>query len=100
EGKPSPEDERAAIVRPTGPSGHAFNRVKLALGDDPEIPSSVSNESLAKAQSITAPVTINGKLQAKENYFRFQAKKGEKLVLEIAANRFGSHLDSILEILD
>src|SRR5882762_2695370 len=97
EGKPSPEDERAIIFRP---AGNAFNRVKLALGDDPEIASSGSNASLAAAQSITAPITINGKLQSKENYFRFRARKGEKLVGEVAANRFGSPLDSILEILD
>jgi hypothetical protein len=95
-GEPSPEDERAVFFRPA----HAFNRLKLALGDDPEIASTASNTKLDGAQPIATPVTINGKLQAKENYFRFRARKGEKLVLEVAANRLGSPLDSMLEILD
>jgi hypothetical protein len=99
-GEPSPEDDRAVIVRPEGPAGHSFNRVKLALGDDPEIASSGSNTSVEKAQTVNKPVTINGKLSAKENYFRFHALKGEKLVLEVDANRLGSPLDSIIEVLD
>jgi hypothetical protein len=99
-GEPSPEDERAVIVRPEGPAGHSFNRIKLALGDDPEVASLGSNASVESAQSVTAPVTINGKLTAKENYFRLHAKKGEKLVLEVNANRSGSPLDSIVEVLD
>src|SRR6266404_5567412 len=99
-GEPSPEDERAVMLRPEGRGGHSFNRLKLALGDYPEMASSGTNTKLDAAQSVAAPVTINGKLIAKENYFRFQAKKGEKLVVEMAANRLGSPLDSILETLD
>ena len=99
-GEPSPEDERAVMLRPEGRGGHSFNRLKLALGEYPEMASSGTNTKLDAAQSVAAPVTINGKLAAKENYFRFQAKKGEKLVVEVAANRLGSPLDSILEILD
>jgi hypothetical protein len=99
-GEPSPEDERTVMIRPAGRAGHSFNRLKLALGDDPEIASSGSNTKLDAAQAVAAPVTINGKLVAKENFFRFQAKKGQKLVVEVAANRLGSPLDSILEILD
>jgi len=88
------------IVRPKGPAGHSFNRVKLALGDDPEVASSGSNTSLETAQPVNKPVTINGKLTAKENYFRFRAVKGEKLVLEVNASRLGSPLDSIVEVVD
>ena len=45
-------------------------------------------------------MTVNGKLEAPENEYRFHARKGEKLVFEINANRLGSPLDSSLEILD
>ena len=34
------------------------------------------------------------------NYFRFQARKGQKVVLEVMARRLGSELDSQLEVLD
>lgn len=88
-GEPAPEDERAVIVRPKG----AFNRVKLALGDEPEI-------AAAPGQSLPVPATVNAKLTAPQHDYRFRARKGEKLVFEVAANRFGSELDSIVEVLD
>jgi hypothetical protein len=92
-GAASPEDESAVILRPKVAAGKTFNRVKLAVGDEPEVEG-------AAAQSIQAPVTVNGRLQAAENDFRFNARKGEKLVFEVNANRLGSPLDSMLEILD
>jgi hypothetical protein len=99
-GEPSPEDERAAIVRPKAPAGKAFNQVKLALGSEPEIESTGRNTSIAAAQPIEAPVTVNGKLLAGENDFRFRARKGEKLVFDVNARRLGSQLDSLLDVLD
>ncbi|MEO7649647.1 MAG: hypothetical protein ABIZ80_04215, partial [Bryobacteraceae bacterium] len=99
-GQPSSEDEHAVIFRPDAPSGHAFSKVKLALGNDPEVESSSSNASLSEAQTLALPVTVNGRLDKPANYFRFKAKKGEKLVLEVAANRLGSPLDSTIEVQD
>ncbi len=99
-GEPTPDDERAVILRPKTPSGEAFNQVKLALGDFPEVLSSGSNTSIETAQAIAVPATVNGKLLAAENDFRFRARKGEKLVFDVQAARLGSLLDSQLEILD
>jgi hypothetical protein len=98
-GEPSPEDERAVIFRPQTPSGSAFNQVKLALGEEPEIAVSGSHTSLSAAQPITPPVTVNGKMLSAEHNFRFRARKGEKLVFDVAAARLGSELDSIVEVL-
>ncbi len=100
EGEPSPEDRRAVIFRPDGKRGAAFNRVKLALGSEPEVLASGANTKLGQAQALTAPVTVNGKLDAAENYYRFRAHKNQKLVFEVNADRLGSPLDSLLEILD
>jgi len=80
-------------LRPKVAAGKSFNKVKLALGDEPEIAS-------AAGESIQPPVTINGKLLAEKSDFHFKVHKGEKLVLEVNANRLGSSLDSMLEILD
>jgi hypothetical protein len=99
-GEASPEDESAVILRPKIGAGKTFNKLKLAVDSEPEIESAGNNISLAAAQAIVAPVTVNGKLRAAENDFRFKARKGEKLVLEVNANRLGSPLDSILEVLD
>ncbi len=83
------------ILRPKVAAGKTFNRFKLAVGDGDG-----RSEHGTPAQSIQAPVTVNGKLLFAENDFRFNARKGEKLVLEVNANRLGSPLDSMLEILD
>lgn len=98
-GTASAEDRRAAIIRPQSQKGAAFNRVKLAVGAEPEILAASGNTTFAHAQAISAPVTVNGKLEATENYYRFHAAKDEKLVFEVNANRLGSPLDSLLEIL-
>ena len=100
-GEPSPEDETAVIVRPRAPAGNSFNEVKLALGREPEV-ESANGTSLAQAQVLTVPVTINGKLPSANtgHYFRFKARKGEKLILEVNARRLGSELDSIVEVFD
>ena len=98
-GQPTPRYD-ALVVRPKAPSGYAFNEIKLALGHEPEVLCSGANTSPASAQPITLPVTINGKMLAGENDFRFKARKGEKLVFAVEAARFGSLLDSQLEVLD
>jgi hypothetical protein len=92
-GEASPEDESAVMLRPKVKAGKTFNKLKLAIGDEPEV-------EAAAVQFIQAPVTVNGRLLAAKSDFRFKAQKGEKLVLEVNANRLGSPLDSMLEILD
>lgn len=99
-GEPSPQDERSVILRPKVRGGKTFNELKLAVDGEPEIESTGRNTAVPAAQTIETPVTVNGKLRADENDFRFKARKGEKLVFEVNAGRLGSPLDSLLEILD
>jgi hypothetical protein len=90
EGKPAPDSEDTIALRPE----RAFNQLRVALGDEPEIDS--------QGGPITLPVTVNGKIASPgaENRYRFQAKKGDQLVLEVNARRLGSDLDSVVEVLD
>jgi hypothetical protein len=90
-----------------GNDGLSVNTVKLAVGTSPEITEQEPNNSPSQAEAITAPVTINGHISGKdangspeEDYFRFHARKGEKLTIDVAAARLGSPLDSQIEILD
>jgi len=99
-GEPSPEDMRAVIFRPSTPGGPAFNRLKLALGNEPEATASGTNTTLTQAQTVTIPVTMNGKLETPEHYYRVHTRKGERLVFEVNASRLGSPLDSMIEVLD
>ena len=88
--------------------GWSLNTVKLAVGNDPEILEREPNNSPAQAQTVSLPVTINGHISggttnggaADEDYFRFRARKGENLAIEVAAARLGSPLDSVIEVLD
>jgi hypothetical protein len=102
------------MIRASGAKGESLNRVKLDLGRYPEIVESGNNNTMTSAQPVQLPATINGRIfQEKSNvehrtsesptaedYYRFRAKKGQKLILEVAAQRFGSPLDSVIEVLD
>jgi hypothetical protein len=105
--KPTLEDEPVVkTLRPETSSGIAFNVIRLEISDDPEVESSGLNTSLAAAQRVSVPVTINGwigepvKDRAVEHYYRFSARKGQRLVFEVKARRLGSDLDSLIEVLD
>ncbi|HET8549399.1 MAG TPA: hypothetical protein VFL57_15410 [Bryobacteraceae bacterium] len=65
----------------------------------PDVAASGSNLSAATAQSVPVPATISGKLSGPQ-YFRFAAKKGQKLIVEAVARRSGSEVDSIVDVLD
>lgn len=98
-GRPTEEEPDTVILRPKLPTGVSFNEVKLDLGFEPEVQSTAKNASPATAQAVTLPVTVNGIIR-KDEYFRFAAKKDEKIVVEVKARRFGSELDSFVEVLD
>lgn len=89
--------------------------VKLVVSREPEVTEQEPNNNVAEAQPVSVPVTINGRIHgagsragtsagqsgsADEDYFRFKARRGEHLTLEVAAARLGSPLDSVLEVLD
>jgi hypothetical protein len=91
----------------TGSGERTINEVKLTVGNEPEVLEREPNDLVAEAQLVSIPVTINGHINraAKdvnpdEDYFKFHAKKGEQLSIDVAASRLGSKLDSVIEILD
>ncbi len=120
-------------------SGPLLFPVPLAVGQDPELLQQPGNNTLATAQRIPVPSTVNGVLAGRQefggpksevrspeavlathdsrlttaksplhpftpsppqHFFRFPARKGVPLVLEVMARRLGSPLDSQIEVLD
>lgn len=85
-----------------------INESRLVVGNEPEILEQEPNDSVDHAQAVSLPVTINGHIfssakadgAADEDYFRFHARKGQQLDIEVAAARLGSPLDSVIEVLD
>lgn len=85
--------------------GPSVNRLRVHLGDYPEVAESEPNGEIAVAQMTPLPVTINGRIFSgteeqgpDRDLYRFRSRKGDKLVFEVHAQRLGSPLDSILEI--
>jgi hypothetical protein len=90
------------IASPLGP---VLNKVEVALGDDPEVSEREPNDTAARAQLLAAPSSVHGRLERKgggpdQDLFRFRATKGQTLVFSVLAERAGSRLDSVLEVLD
>ena len=81
--------------------GATHNKLRLAVGDYPE----VTEVESATPQTLAVPSTVNGRINGgvnapDEDLYRFRARKGQRFVVEVEAQRFGSSLDSVLEILD
>ncbi len=98
-GEPSWMDGHRVVVRPETEKGRAFNAVKLALGDHPEVEASGKNTTVATAQRVALPVTVNGRLTAGSHYFRFEAQENQVLLVDVTAARVGSRLDSVIDVL-
>ena len=88
------------LVRPETSKGPAFNSVKLALGDHPEVEANGNNSTVASAQKIDFPVTINGRMTSDSHYFRFTAEKDQLILVDVTAAQVGSKLDSVIDVLD
>jgi hypothetical protein len=109
--------DKSALVGRTIPipasatAGSAINRRGVALGTYPEALEAEPNDEPAVAQKLAIPATVNGRIwtregsragaaRADQDVFRFTARKGQKLVLDVTAQQLGSPLDSTIEVLD
>ena len=81
-------------------------RLEVAVGKYREVREREGNNTLATAHALLPPVTVNGRIQASSpgasdpDLFRVTMRKGQTLVAQVAAQRLGSSLDSLLEVLD
>ena len=76
----------------TTPRGSPLGPLQLTVGEYPD----------SLASNIAVPGTGNGILTSPKSAgtWRFDAKKGQRLIVEVEARRLGSDLDSFIEILD
>jgi hypothetical protein len=89
------------VIRPKTPEGDAYNEVRLAVGADAEVEANAANIRQSAAQKLTLPVTVNGRIaEGSAQWFRIAAQKGQGIMIETEAQRFGSSLDSVVDILD
>ncbi len=58
-----------------------------------ELRSEASSPSISPSLNPSVPPSVS-------DYYRFKARKGQQIVLEVGAQRFGSPLDAVIEVLD
>ncbi len=105
--KPQATWDDVLLFKPTLAKGEAIAPLRLPIGRDPEVmETKEAHNILATAQTLAIPSTINGNIHnlkgktGEEDFYKFTAKKGQTIIFEVAAQRFGSALDSVIEIMD
>jgi hypothetical protein len=81
---------------------HLFNPVPFDVDTLPECLEQEPNGSVDKAQPITLPIIINGRIDESgdADVFRFEGHAGERVVAEVHARRLDSPVDSVLQLTD
>jgi len=85
------------VITPNGVSS-----LHLLMVDDlPSLAAEATNHTLAAAQILPFPVAVDGTIESlKTHFFRFRAQKGQRITVEVVAQRLGSALDPVLRLLD
>jgi hypothetical protein len=86
------------IVTPRG----ASNVLLFRIGDLPHLLEHEPNSSRAQAESVTPPVTVNGRLNLDGDFdfYRFHANSRESWIFDLRSARNGNGLDAALILMD
>ena len=78
------------------------NHVQFAVDEMPEVLEKEPNNGKEKAQRVTLPVIVNGRIDRPGDWdvFRVSGRAGEEIVAEVFARRLDSPLDSLLRLTD
>jgi hypothetical protein len=98
-GKPSYQQMKLEDLTVRAKAGPSQNKIRIAVGDYPEVAEQENGGRRDKAQLLAVPSTVNGRISGlfdghpDEDYFRFRAQKGHHYILEVL--RSGSARRSI-----
>jgi hypothetical protein len=92
--------ERGVHALDQGKCSAATGAVEVDVDDLPECADNESNDTMNKAQEVSLPVIVNGRIgrAGDEDWFRFSAKAGAPLVVGVTARRLRSPLDGTLQV--
>ncbi len=77
------------------------NARAFMVGDQEEIASEADNHALSKATEIPLGVTVNGHSdEGAADFFKFEAKQGQRVTVQVAAQRLDSKMDATLVLYD
>lgn len=76
--------------------------ISYAVDSLPECKEATKNDSCETAQPITLPKIINGVVKRPNDvdWFRFEGRAGQTVVVEVVARALNSPLDSVIQLLD
>ncbi len=76
------------------------NQVPFAVEDLAETTEQEPNASPGQAQEVTPPLIVNGRIDPPSDVdvFRFQGRRGETIVVDVAARRLGSPMDAVVRL--
>ncbi len=88
-------------IRASTPNGLS-NPVGFEVSELPDFFETEPNDAADKANAITVPVVVNGRIGVAKDgdCFKFKSDKDQRLVCEVAASKFGSPLDAMLVLTD
>lgn len=74
----------------------------FSVGNRAELLEKEPNDSAKEAQAVSLNVVINGRIDkgGDQDHFRFDAKRGQRVVIECWAERIDSRLRAVLELFD
>ena len=85
-----------------GVPGDPSGRRKLVVAEGPQGVEAEENDSPGNANPVATPGGISGRIGIPGDIdtYRFEAKKGQRLIVEVFGRRLGSPVDPVIEILD
>lgn len=88
-------------LRVVTPNGVSMPLV-ISVEDYAAIADKEPNNSFSEAQTVTLPAILVGAIEGptQADFYRFEAKKGQRLIFDVIAARTGSPLDANLVLLD
>jgi hypothetical protein len=97
-----PSDSPAAFTYRYGAPDRRSNSVIFDVDDIPEYLEAEPNDSPERAQPVTPPAMVNGRIEraGDVDFWGFSARKGEAFAFELRAARLGSPLHGVLAVTD
>lgn len=98
---PPPKDAGPGVYMLAATDGKLVsNHVPFALDTLPECMETEPNDEIAKAQKVSLPIIINGRMDRPGDWdvFEVEGKAGETIVAEVTARRLGSPMDSFVKV--
>lgn len=85
-----------------GPGGESKPHLLIVKDDTPIVMEKEPNDGFKNAQPLSYPCVVEGSIRQSQDVdvFRLDAKQGERLHIELQANRFGSPVDGTFTLYD